>query len=720
MLSAALPASAAVAAPLAKFVAKTTFVPFTGGSGSPDTVAPITPQQMQTAYGITDSSGSPLILFNGVKGDGTGQTVAIVDAFNDPTILKDSNAFNSFYSLPQFNATGGPTLTLLGEDGSTTLPTGTDAGWGVEESLDVQWIHAIAPQANIILYEANSPISNDMYATELSAAANPAVTVVSNSWGTSEYQDQTGDETQDEASFFLTPVKHQGVTFLASTGDTGTPAGFPSFSRDVVAVGGTSLTINTSGVYQSESAWSGTGGGISQFESLPPFQSGLNGINGASTTFRNGPDVAADADPNTGVLVFDSTLTGGHAQIGGTSLACPLWAGMIAIADQGRALAGLGSLNGKTQTLPMLYSLPSSDFNDVTTGSNGTYSAGVGYDLVTGLGTPKANLLIPALAGYVPAQPLAISAPSTAGVTQSGSLIFSAANGNAISVSDASAGSNPDSIALSVSHGILTLGSTTGVSFTTGTNNSSSFTITGPVANLDAALSGLTYLPTAGYLGSDSLSLSATDAATSQSASTSVSLNVVPLPSTTWTPMTNSLPNGDSGQLALLLPNGKLFVHEGNGGDNSSTWYLVTPDSTGSYVKGTWTQAASMNVGRLFFGSTVLPNGKVFVVGGEYSTDGGFSKTAEIYDIAANTWTTVTPSPQANVGDEPTELLPNGNILVGNISNNGTEIYNPTTNTWTAGGKKVHNEQSDEEPWVKLPNGDILTYDLFSSITNNK
>ncbi|HEV3303470.1 MAG TPA: S8 family serine peptidase, partial [Planctomycetaceae bacterium] len=270
MLSAALPASAAVAAPLAKFVAKTTFVPFTGGSGSPDTVAPITPQQMQTAYGITDSSGSPLILFNGVKGDGTGQTVAIVDAFNDPTILKDSNAFNSFYSLPQFNATGGPTLTLLGEDGSTTLPTGTDAGWGVEESLDVQWIHAIAPQANIILYEANSPISNDMYATELSAAANPAVTVVSNSWGTSEYQGQTGDETQDEASFFLTPVKHQGVTFLASTGDSGTPAGFPSFSRDVVAVGGTSLTINTSGVYQSESAWSGTGGGISQFESLPP------------------------------------------------------------------------------------------------------------------------------------------------------------------------------------------------------------------------------------------------------------------------------------------------------------------------------------------------------------------------------------------------------------------------------------------------------------------
>jgi len=717
MLSATLPAPAAVAAPSATFVAKTTFVPFTGGSGSPDTVAPITPQQMQTAYGITNSSGSPLILFNGVKGDGTGQTVAIVDAFNDPTILQDSNAFNSFYNLPQFNKTGGPTLTVLGEDGSTTLPTGTDAGWGVEESLDVQWIHAIAPQANIILYEANSANGNDMYATELSAAANPAVTVVSNSWGAGEYN----TETQDEASFFLTPVKHQGITFLASTGDAGTPAGFPSFSRDVVAVGGTSLTINTSGVYQSESAWIGTGGGISQFESLPPFQSGLNGINGASTTFRNVPDVAADADPNTGVLVFDSTLTGGNAQFGGTSLACPLWAGMIAIADQGRALAGLGSLNGETQTLPMLYTLPSTDFNDVTTGSNGTYSAGVGYDLVTGIGTPKANLLIPALAGYVPAQPLTISAPSTAGVTAGGSLIFSAANGNAISIADASAGSNSDLLTLSVSHGTLALGSTTGLTFTSGTNNSASFTVSGTVPNLDAALSGLTYQPTIAYLGADSLSVSAVDSGTSQSASTSVSLNVVPLPSTAWTLMTNSLPNGDSGQLALLLPNGKLFVHEGNGSDNSSTWYLVTPDSTGSYVNGTWTQAASMNVGRLFFGSDVLPNGNVFVVGGEYASDSNFSNSAEIYNPTLNKWTMAASSPLPMVGDEPTEVLPGGNILVGDIQGNGSEIYHPATDTWTTGGAKVHtSDVSDEEPWVKLANGDILTYDLFSSITDNK
>jgi subtilase family serine protease len=335
MLSAAPPTALVAAAPHLSFVAKPTFVLLSqvAPGAQPDTVAPITPQQMQTAYGVNQ------IAFNGITGDGTGQTVAIVDAYNAPNIISDTASFNTFYHLQPFNAPGGPTLQVLGQDGTTTLPTGNNVdGWDVEESLDVQWVHAIAPQANIILYEANSSGGGDLYATELSAAANPAVTVVSNSWGAGEYP----QETQDEAAFFLTPVKHQGVTFLASTGDDGTPAGFPAYSRDVVAVGGTTLQVQTNGTYISESGWSGSGGGISQFEPLPPYQSGLNGSNGASTVFRNAPDVAADADPSTGVLVFDTTLPGGNEQVGGTSLACPLWAGMIAIADQGRALDGLG------------------------------------------------------------------------------------------------------------------------------------------------------------------------------------------------------------------------------------------------------------------------------------------------------------------------------------------------------------------------------------------
>jgi hypothetical protein len=190
----------------------------------------------------------------------------------------------------------------------------------------------------------------------------------------------------------------------------------------------------------------------------------------------------------------------------------------------------------------------------------------------------------------------------------------------------------------------------------------------------------------------------------------------------TWTDMTNAVPNSDGSQLALLLPNGTLMVHgtTGNGGGESANWYKVTPDGTGGYANGTWTQLASMHVQRLYFGSTVLLNGNVFVVGGEYATDQSFSRSAEIYNPATNVWTVVASSPKSQVGDEPTELLPNGNVLVGDIADDGTEIYDPATNAWSAGGTKIRNDQSDEEPWVKLPNGDILTYDLFASISGGK
>ena len=190
------------------------------------------------------------------------------------------------------------------------------------------------------------------------------------------------------------------MTFLASTGDSGAPAKYPAYSPNVVAVGGTSLTINSDGSYGGESAWSGGGGGISVYESQPSYQTG--NVNGLSSTKRTAPDVSMDADPNTGVYVYSTWNEGGNnggwSDVGGTSMACPIWAGLIAIADQGRVLNGMSTLNGPTQTLPRLYQLPSSDFHDVTTGNNG-YAAGSGYDLATGIGTPIANLLVPALAG---------------------------------------------------------------------------------------------------------------------------------------------------------------------------------------------------------------------------------------------------------------------------------------------------------------------------------
>ncbi len=173
--------------------------------------APINPTQMRAAYGVSLLSDS-----------GAGQTIAIVDAFNDPTIITDANAFSTAFGLPQFNSSGGPSLTVLNENGTTTLPGNSPAGddWSVEESLDVEWAHSIAPNANIILYEANSDAGLDLYVAEATAAANPKVSVISNSWGGAEF---SGEQSLD--SIFTTPSGHQGVTFLAATGDSGVPPG---------------------------------------------------------------------------------------------------------------------------------------------------------------------------------------------------------------------------------------------------------------------------------------------------------------------------------------------------------------------------------------------------------------------------------------------------------------------------------------------------------------
>ncbi len=531
-------------------------------------VAPIDPAQMDAAYGVN------AISFNGTVGNGAGQTIAIVDAYNDPDIISDANSFSSQWGLQQFNASGGPTLKVLNQTGGTSLPANASpGGWDIEEALDVEWAHSIAPEANIILFEANSNSDANLFAAVDTAAGYTGVSVVSMSWSGGESSSETGLD-----SNFVTPNGHQGVTFLAATGDSGSPSGYPAFSPDVVAVGGTTLDINSSGQYLGESAWADGGGGISLYESNPSYQSALDGVNGASTTHRNVPDVAMDADPNSGVYVLDS-FDGGWFQVGGTSLATPMWAGLISIADQGRSLLGESSLNGATQTLPTLYSLPKSDFNDITSGSNGTYSAGPGYDLVTGLGTPIANLLVPALAGYGSTQPPTVSAPSTASLTENGSLTFSSSNGNAISVADASAGTNADSLTLSVSHGTLTLASTSGLTIT-GSNGTASFTVSGTVSNLDAALNGLVYTPTAGYTGSDSLSVSITDPGDSLSASASVALTVsAPSPPTITAPANASL--SENGSLVFSTSNGNaITIADASAGSNSDSLTLTVTHGT--------------------------------------------------------------------------------------------------------------------------------------------
>lgn len=342
--------------------------------------------QIRHAYGV-DS-----INFGGTAGTGTGQTIAIIDAYDDPNAASDLHNFDLAEGLSD-----PPSFTKLNETGGTTLPPTDSAAkpntWELEESLDIEWAHAIAPGANIILYEANSTSFNDLVVNAVNTARNnPGVTEISMSFGGGE---SSGESAYD--SYFTTPTGHQGITFLASTGDSGSPGGYPAYSPNVVAVGGTTLTLSSTGGYQSETAWSSSGGGVSTQEPEPGYQNSVQ-----STGSRIAPDVSMDANPSTGVAVYDTFDNGTSTpwiQVGGTSLSSPMWAGLIAIANQGRVQNGLTSLNGQTQTLPMLYQAQSADFHDITSGSNGGYSAAAGYDAVTGRGTPVANLLVQNLAG---------------------------------------------------------------------------------------------------------------------------------------------------------------------------------------------------------------------------------------------------------------------------------------------------------------------------------
>jgi len=334
----------------------------------------LSPSQITTAYGVNQIS------FNGTTGNGKGQTIAIVDAYNDPDITSDLGMFDSEYGL-----SAPPTFTVDNLGARTT-----NAGWALEESLDVEWAHAIAPAANIVLVEAASSNLTTMFSAVTAATKLSGVSVVSMSWGASEFGGETADD-----SVFSAP----GITFVASSGDSGSSGApiYPSVSPNVLAVGGTTLSVTKQGNYISESGWSDSGGGYSKYESEPSYQTTALQDSGLKSGHRTTPDVSWDANPSTGVSVYDSVRYDGKSgwwTVGGTSVGAPSWSGLIAITDQGLALNRVGSLANAQSSV---YQLPSSDFNDITTGSNGEYKAGPGYDLVTGIGSPIANQLVPAL-----------------------------------------------------------------------------------------------------------------------------------------------------------------------------------------------------------------------------------------------------------------------------------------------------------------------------------
>jgi len=307
--------------------------------------------------------------------------IAIADAYDDPSALNDLNVYSSTYGIASLPQCSGPVASSLvpcfqkiNQRGGTTAPS-ANANWALEISLDVQIAHAMCQNCSILLVEADSASYANLMAAVDQAVAKGA-SVVSNSYGSNEF---SGENTYD------THFSHPGVAFTFSSGDNGYGVEYPAASQYVTAVGGTTLSLNGLN-YIVESAWSGAGSGCSAFETKPSWQKDTGCAN------RTVADVSADADPNTGAAVYDSTrLQGlrGWFKVGGTSLASPLVAAVYALSGN------TGSNTAAANSLPYANI---SALHDVVGGSNGscggTYlcTAVAGFDGPTGLGSPSGLL----------------------------------------------------------------------------------------------------------------------------------------------------------------------------------------------------------------------------------------------------------------------------------------------------------------------------------------
>jgi subtilase family serine protease len=376
------------------------------------------PQEIQNAYGL-----APLL---NAGYTGAGETIIIIVSFGSPTIAQDLQTFDADYGLPD-----PPSFAVLAPLGTVPFdPSNTDqVGWAFETTLDVEWAHAMAPGANIVLL--TSPVSEtegvqglpEFLFLEQYALDHHLGKIISQSWGATENTlfTSAGQQVLEDFERFYQDAAQQNVTVLASTGDGGSANAeingmtypyptviFPASSPLVTAVGGTSLIADTSGKYQSETVWNNGlgagGGGVSRQFSEPLYQKLL--LNSAQKSLRNHrgiPDVAYNADPNTPILIYAGFVPGAVSYyfIGGTSEGSPQWAGIIADANQ---LAGhpLGFLNLKLYSLAALVG-QSQFFHDITKGNNSFngvtgYGATNGWDLASGWGTPNLGKLVGELA----------------------------------------------------------------------------------------------------------------------------------------------------------------------------------------------------------------------------------------------------------------------------------------------------------------------------------
>ncbi len=317
------------------------------------------PSDLQSAYALPSST------------NGTGQTVAIVDAYDDPEAESDLGVYRAQYGLPACTTANG-CFKKVSQTGSTTQLPPANGGWAQEESLDLDMVSAICPNCHIVLVEATSA-TNANLATAENQAITQGANVASNSYG--------GGESGASNSAY----NHPGHIITASAGDSGTGAQQPCSYSTVVCIGGTSLSRAGNSRGWSETAWSGTGSGCSRYVTKPSWQTDKG------CTKRSESDVSADANPNTGVAVYDSFAYQGYKGwlvFGGTSVSSPVIASVYALA---------GNAGSENYAQSIWVAGGSSALNDVTSGSNGRCSksypyickAGAGYDGPTGWGTPN-------------------------------------------------------------------------------------------------------------------------------------------------------------------------------------------------------------------------------------------------------------------------------------------------------------------------------------------
>jgi len=320
----------------------------------------LSPTQLKEVYGMNISNTA-----------GVGQTIAIIDAFAHPNTESDLSVFSTQYGLPQCTTANG-CFRRVDQTGGTNYPSQQNTGWAQETGLDVQWAHAIAPGAKILYIEANSDETNNLFTAIQYASRN--ADYVSMSFGVAEFS----GEAQYESLFSTHPT----VSYFAAAGDTGEGTEYPAVSQFVIAVGGTTLydTSATSDVFAEETGWNESGGGCSsKIAATSAQKSSTSSLCGNR---RAVPDVSFNANPNSGVLVYVSEGCTASPScwftLGGTSLATPM-------------MAARSAVRGAVVNSAFVYGGENIMFRDITNGDNG-FSAGAGFDLVTGLGTWVADL----------------------------------------------------------------------------------------------------------------------------------------------------------------------------------------------------------------------------------------------------------------------------------------------------------------------------------------